>query len=246
MSVGLLRALVVCPRPLCGLASRRPSLKVLAGCSLVRAIHPAASYRGVGGASRRSNRSQGGRVQAASGGAIAAATATWWGWSAVALALYAGYWAILRRVMPAGKPISDVIDSDTNPALARLFVAVAMAELAVVFFAPWFAGAPATAAKYFAPIALMTAVNIFLEGAFRRRGHVLAVYSSTGANNLWRLCAYFAALLEMAATPLVATPRLRVVAWAGVVISVAIVLIFEPVVARSVPLYPGRRAGEGR
>lgn len=44
----------------------------------------------------------------------------------------------------------------------------------------------------FAPPGPQTAVNISLEAWHRKALYVLAVYSSTGANNLWRLCAYFA------------------------------------------------------
>lgn len=70
-----------------------------------------------------------------------------------------------------------------------------------------------------------------------RRGHVLAVYSSTGANNLWRLCAYGAALLDMqqAAAAAGAAP-LRLLAWLGVAVSVAIILIFEHLPVSLVPV----------
>jgi hypothetical protein len=89
---------------------------------------------------------------------------------------------------------------------------------------------------------------MWLEGAFRRRGSVLAVYASTGANNLWRLCSYNAVLLSAAQAPGAGAAALRGVAWAGVAVSVAILLIFEPLVARLVPvaLPGGAQAGAER
>ena len=95
-----------------------------------------------------------------------------------------------------GRPAGDIIDRKQSPGLARLFLGVAAAELAVVFLLPWPAAAAAGAwphaLTYFGPVAVMTAVNIALEGRYRRAGRVLSVYASTGANNLWRLCAYCA------------------------------------------------------
>ena len=67
--------------------------------------------------------------------------------------------------------------------------------------------------------------------------HPPTPHTPTGINNLWRLCAYAAALWDMsrAAAPVAA---LRAVAWAGVALSIVIILIFEPVVIRFVPRRP--------
>eukprot|EP00887_Chlorella_sp_A99_P008203 scaffold12.g8203.t1 len=76
----------------------------------------------------------------------------------------------------------------------------------------------------------------------QKSGHVLAVFGSTGINNLYRICAYYAALLDMQAAlaagggAAAAAAPLRLLAWAGVVVSVAIILIFEPVPVYLVPL----------
>ncbi len=143
----------------------------------------------------------------------------------------------------SGKPESDLIDKVKSPRTFQLFLVVAAVELSVVFLLPWVAaaasGAQAAALQYFLPIAAMTAVNIMLESAMRRRGHILAVYSSTGANNLWRLCAYFAALLDMkvaAGSAGAGAAPLQLLAWVGVAVSCAIILIFEPAVAALVPV----------
>lgn len=136
-----------------------------------------------------------------------------------------------------------------------------------------------------------TVVNIFLEARFRRAGYVLSVYASTGANNLWRLCAYFAgeparrrwqpsapaaaclvvvvgsaasgqaafasadeqhsgpgyylpllpldaaaALLHLSKAPGGGALVFEALAWAGAALSCLIILIFEPVSVRLIPV----------
>lgn len=165
----------------------------------------------------------------------------------MALGAYATYWLVLRRLLPRGRPVSDPISGRDHPNLRQLFFWVAAVELAVVFVAPWAAAAVAggawrAALQYFGPIALMTVLNIAAEGLCRKSGHVLAVFGSTGINNLYRICAYYAALLDMQAAlaagggAAAAAAPLRLLAWAGVVVSVAIILIFEPVPVYLVPL----------
>lgn len=132
------------------------------------------------------------------------------------------------------------------------------AELTIIFLLPWAgaaaSGAWAAAGVYFGPIAVMTAVDICVEFGSMWDGHTLAVYASTGANNLWRLCAYFYALLDMVsvksgrgpgeegAAVAAALLPLQAVAWAGVAISCGIILLFEPCIVALIPVEEERKA----
>ncbi|KAK4532489.1 hypothetical protein CCYA_CCYA12G3346 [Cyanidiococcus yangmingshanensis] len=172
--------------------------------------------------------------------------------TATALAFYVAYWGLVGRLQKRG-PVPDILDI---PGLRQLFRLVALAELFVVYLAPLLAvlfavGAPPgtspggqsvlpLAAVYFLPNMIMTAVNINLEGVFRRRRHLLVNYSSIAVNNLWRLTVYVLILLDEQRRRLLSTAGVpasavtvlasfRSVAWTGFAISVLIMIIFEPV-----------------
>ncbi len=168
-----------------------------------------------------------------------------------ALVLYVVYWGQLGRLQKRGQ-VPDML----NHAVPRqLFRAIALAELFIVYVAPLLAMLVAVgrrspqvygissvltlASVYFLPNMIMTAINIVLESIYRRRQHLLVNYSSTAVNNLWRLLAYVLVLLDeqrrrlhpsaMNTTAAVTVlESFRMVAWAGVVISVLIMIVFEP------------------
>jgi len=169
-----------------------------------------------------------------------------------ALLLYVTYWIALGRLQRRG----NVPDMLSEPKVRQIFRILAFMELFVVYLAPLLATAFAQlsggasvpplgstlslAALYFLPNMVMTAVNIRLEGLFRKRKQLLVNYSSTAVNNLWRLIAYVLILLDTqrrrlqapasaSASDIRALAGFRLVAYAGILISVLIMIVFEPV-----------------
>ncbi|KAK4537189.1 hypothetical protein CDCA_CDCA11G3214 [Cyanidium caldarium] len=169
------------------------------------------------------------------------------GVGSAALGLYVLYWVLVAR----GMPRTAVPDAMRSGRFRRWFIAIAFWELFIVYVAPVLAplwagwrGAAGVAllhrciplsALYFLPNMLMTLVNIRLEGYYRHRKRYLVVYSSIAVNNLWRLLCYGWVLADThrrltAAPQLSALWAFHHVAWAGVVISVIIMIVFEPAV----------------
>ena len=169
------------------------------------------------------------------------------GVGSAALGLYVLYWVLVAR----GMPRTAVPDAMRAGRFRRWFIAIAFWELFIVYVAPvlaplwagWRGAAGAApfhrciplSALYFLPNMLMTLVNIRLEGYYRHRKRYLVVYSSIAVNNLWRLLCYGWVLADthrriLAAPPLSALWAFHYVAWAGVVISVIIMIVFEPAV----------------
>uniref|UniRef100_A0A7S1RF85 Uncharacterized protein n=1 Tax=Alexandrium catenella TaxID=2925 RepID=A0A7S1RF85_ALECA len=85
----------------------------------------------------------------------------------------------------------------------------------------------------FTPIMLMTVINIWLEGIFRRRKLITTVYSNTGASGIWRLLSYCAIFAHIRGMPL---PWFRSVAALGIVLHIGYIVVFTPVIAAGLDL----------
>lgn len=161
----------------------------------------------------------------------------WWGGHGMALLIYVINWLVLGAVMPRGVPEREIIDKVNTPRLFVAFVVGALLELLVVYVLPW----PAMAihgnwrlgCTLFAPCMIMTAINIFLEGLFRRKKLITTVYSNTGASGLWRLLSYCAVFTYLRGMPL---PYFRAVSALGIVLHIGFIIVFTPAIAAGLPL----------
>lgn len=167
------------------------------------------------------------------------------GASLLALGCYVLYWVWLAMWQQKVEPLADLLQSRPQ---RILFVTLATVELLVVFCAPWIAlyWSPTRVVEsiplslqYFLPNMVMTAINIRLEGIYRRRKHLLVVYSSVAVNNLWRLMAYVFVLLDIQkrlgfvgysgyALAARSLAPFQWIAWTGILMSIVIMLVFEP------------------
>ena len=162
---------------------------------------------------------------------------TWWGGHAVALAVYVANWLILAKVMPRGVPVREIIDKVRTPRLFVIYVVGALLELLVVYLLPL----PAMALEgqwrlgwsLFAPIMIMTVVNIWLEGIFRRKRLITTVYSNTGASGVWRLLGYCAIFGRLRDAPL---PWFRALSLLGIVLHIGYIVVFTPMIAAGLDL----------
>jgi len=155
----------------------------------------------------------------------------------VALAVYVANWLILAKVMPRGVPVREIIDKVRTPRLFTTYVVGALLELLVVYVLPL----PAMALEgqwrlgwsLFTPIMIMTVINIWLEGIFRRKKLITTVYSNTGASGVWRLLGYCAIFGRLQDAPL---PWFRALSLLGIVLHIGYIVVFTPMIAAGLDL----------